>query len=153
MKLQSRSGFTLIELLIVIAVIGLLSTISIIVLNSARVRSRDARRVSDIQVIRSALEQHWLENAAYPSNSTPINLGAASAVVLTSNGFQTTPTGAVYLPKVPTGPSANEYYIYNSSSPTVGYTLQVTTEGTTVYGSKGTYYAHSNGVDTDPTNK
>lgn len=153
MKTYSRSGFTLIELLIVVAVIGLLTTISIIVLNSARIRSRDARRVSDIQVIRSALEQHWLENAAYPNQATDLNLGTGNAVVLTSNGFQAVPTGTIYLPKVPTGPSANEMYVYNSASPTVGYTLKVTTEGTTVYGPKGTYYAHSNGVDTDSTNK
>ena len=153
MKPHPRSGFTLIELLIVVAVIGLLTTISIIVLNSARIRSRDAKRVSDIQVVRSALEQHWLENAAYPNNSVAITLGTGNAVVLTSNGFQATPSGTIYLPKVPTDPSAGGSYIYNSASPTVGYTIQLTTEGTTVYGPKGTYYAHSNGVDTDPTNK
>ncbi|MBD3251692.1 prepilin-type N-terminal cleavage/methylation domain-containing protein [Candidatus Uhrbacteria bacterium] len=153
MKHTHRKGFTLIELLIVIAIIGLLATISVVILNGARRKARDAKRVSDIQVIRAALEQHWLEQASYPLESTAVSLGTGNAVTLTSNGFEASPTGVVYLPQVPTGPSGGEYYRYLSDAPTIGYYVQFTTEGQTTYGAAGTYYAHSNGVDQDPSVK
>jgi prepilin-type N-terminal cleavage/methylation domain-containing protein len=148
-----KKGFTLVELLIVIVIIGLLAAISVVILNGARLKSRDAKRVSDIQVIRAGLEQHWLEQASYPSEATQINLGTGDAKVLTSNGFEASATGAVYLPSVPKGPKSGEYYRYRSDNPSVGYAIQFTTEGDTTYGSKGTYYAHSGGVDTDPSVK
>ena len=43
---NNKKGFTIIELLVVISIIGLLSTISVVSLNGARIKSRDAKRVS-----------------------------------------------------------------------------------------------------------
>jgi prepilin-type N-terminal cleavage/methylation domain-containing protein len=152
MPSSMKKGFTLIELLIVVVVIGLLAAISVVILSGARLKSRDAKRVSDIQVVRAGLEQHWLEQASYPSAASQINLGTGNAKVLTSNGFEATATGVMYMP-VPAGPKSGEYYRYRSDNPSVGYAIQFTTEGATTYGGKGTYYAHSNGVDTDPSVK
>lgn len=65
---QARSGFTLIELLVVIAIIGILASIVLASLNSARRKSRDARRVADIKQIQLALELFFDANAnAYPA--------------------------------------------------------------------------------------
>ena len=56
----------MIELLIVIAIIGLLSTLSIIALNSTRSRARDAQRMHDIRQITTALEMYYNDNGKYP---------------------------------------------------------------------------------------
>ncbi|HNZ51713.1 MAG TPA: prepilin-type cleavage/methylation domain-containing protein, partial [bacterium] len=52
----SLAAFTLIELLVIIAIIALLSTLSVIALNNARAKARDARRLSDVKQISTALE-------------------------------------------------------------------------------------------------
>lgn len=52
--MNRKSGFTLIELLVVIAVIGILASVVMASLNSARVKARNARRTSDIKQLISA---------------------------------------------------------------------------------------------------
>ncbi|MEA1963266.1 MAG: prepilin-type N-terminal cleavage/methylation domain-containing protein [Patescibacteria group bacterium] len=62
----SKQGFTLIELLVVISIIGILSSFSVVSLNSARVKARDALRKGDMAQIRTALSLYNFENAHYP---------------------------------------------------------------------------------------
>lgn len=61
-----KGGFTLIELLVVIAIIGVLATIVLSSLNSARSKARDAQRERDVQTIKNALEIYYLDNGRYP---------------------------------------------------------------------------------------
>jgi general secretion pathway protein G len=63
---KNKKGFTLIELLVVIAIIGLLSTMAVVALNSARAKSRDAKRVSDIKQVQAALEMYMNDESHYP---------------------------------------------------------------------------------------
>src|SRR5574344_2071201 len=70
--MNKKKGFTLIELLVVVAIIGLLSTLSIVALNSARAKSRDARRVSDVKQIQTALELYYNDFGQYPASSSDL---------------------------------------------------------------------------------
>jgi len=101
-----KKGFTLVELLVVIAIIALLSTLSVVALNSARAKARDARRLSDIKQIRTALEMYFDSNMAYPDPTASTTLGTGTMACLTSTGWTTTAgcTGTIFMQKVPTDP-------------------------------------------------
>ncbi len=89
---NNKKGFTLIELLVVIAIIGLLSTLSIVALNSARARSRDARRVSDIKQIQTALEMYYNEFNKYPAGTGLSTLTIGSGTTVFMQNIPTAPT-------------------------------------------------------------
>jgi len=111
---KNKQGFTLIELLVVIAIIGILSSVVLASLNSARQKSRDARRISDIKQIQLALELYFDSNANYPT--------ATSALVPT------------YIATDPTDPTTGAIYTYaalGSGAVCSSYHLGATLENTT----------------------
>lgn len=61
-----KKGFTLIELLVVISLIGILSTLILANLNSARERSRDVARKSDLRNIQTALRLYYNDAGGFP---------------------------------------------------------------------------------------
>ncbi len=65
MQLKRTKGFTLIELLVVVAIIGLLASVVMVSLNSARAKARDAKRVSDLRNIQAALELYYDRYGTY----------------------------------------------------------------------------------------
>lgn len=95
---QAREkGFTLIELLVVIAIIGLLSSVVLASMNSARSKSRDARRKQDIKSLQVALELIYDATTpnAYPSTTS------GTEVVISSTQISST-----YMSRVPKDPSS-----------------------------------------------
>lgn len=78
---KSKSGFTLIELLVVVSIITLLSSIVFSALSKARSKARDARRVSDMHQIQTALELYLDgHNGSYPASPASQNLADIPAI-------------------------------------------------------------------------
>lgn len=70
-SLKGTNGFTLIELLMVIAIIGILASVVIVSLTSARERGRDTKRIRDIQEIHNAISLYINDNGHAPDLGTP----------------------------------------------------------------------------------
>lgn len=85
MKRQQK-GFTLIELLVVIAIIGILATIVMVSLNTARAKARDARRISDVRQLQLALQMYYDSNGSYPAALTGLATTYINAVPLDPDG-------------------------------------------------------------------
>lgn len=144
---MKKQGFTLIELLVVIAIIGLLSTLAIVALGSARERARDAKRVSDLRQVQTALELYYTENDAYPIAASSTILGAGSYACLGPGGWGAAGCGTPYMGQVPDDPGANDY-TYASADGTT-YTIDATLEGT-VNNLVGTIQASPSGIEDVP---
>lgn len=65
--LSPSKGFTLLELLVVIGIIGLLASILVVNLTSARRRARDTKRIADIRNLQTASEDYYGKNGKYPA--------------------------------------------------------------------------------------
>lgn len=68
-KKNKMLGFTLIELLVVISIIGLLSSVVLSALNTARSKARDTQRVRDLGELRKALALYYDKNGGYPDTA------------------------------------------------------------------------------------
>ncbi len=116
--MKKQKGFTLVELLVVIAIIGLLSTLAVVSLNNARLKSRDAKRVSDIKQIQTAMELFFNDCGRYPS-----------ALATTANdGCPSGTTFGTFMALIPAPPSPNDG---TSCGQLASYTFANSTGGTT----------------------
>jgi len=119
---KSKKGFTLIELLVVIAIIGVLASIVLASLNTARRKGRDVRRVADLGQIRLALELYFDTARAYPTAS-------ATCDATTSRGLQVlAPTQISVIPRDPLGAATANCYAYASDGTQSNYHLGASLE-------------------------
>ncbi len=128
MKQTSGRGFTLIELLVVIAIIGILASIVLASLNSARTKSRDTRRLADMKQIQTALELYYsTTNNSYPPTNSWVGL----------RGF----IAPTFMSALPNDPTNSSTYVYTyqatngaatpgacAAAPCQGYLMRAQTE-------------------------
>jgi prepilin-type N-terminal cleavage/methylation domain-containing protein len=69
---RRRGGFTLIELLVVVAIIGILASVVLAALSSARSRGNDAAVQSNLKNATSQGEIFWSTNTTNPSTYTSV---------------------------------------------------------------------------------
>lgn len=66
MRIDSKKAFTLIELVVVVAVLAVLAGVLVPRFSDHMAASRDAGRLRDAEMIRSAVEQYRMDKGAYP---------------------------------------------------------------------------------------
>ncbi|MDD4412610.1 MAG: DUF1566 domain-containing protein [Patescibacteria group bacterium] len=115
---KANKGFTLIEVLVVIVIIGILATLVTVALGATKVNARDAKRISDIKQMQTALELYYNEESTYPPTSA---LAVGQALVGTQSG-------KTFMGKIPAGPNIGETYTYTQinggTSYILGYVLE-----------------------------
>jgi len=104
----NKKGFTLIELLVVMGVLGVLMSVTILVINPAEHlrRARDTQRITDLNTLSTAINIHIANNHNILDSITPGDCYYSS-----TNGFLTI-DGSGYC--------ANGYYTSNTSRATDG---------------------------------
>ncbi len=100
-------GFSLFEILIVMGLLALITTIGALSFSNVRSRAEDARRKTDIEEIRSALEQYKSNNNKYPTPIATITMGLPFG---TTGLTDTTNTYMNKIPQDPKFPSRSYYY-------------------------------------------
>lgn len=130
-KSKIKKGFTLIEMLVVVSLIGILTTLVVANLNSARQRARDTQRKSDLRSIETALRLYYQDCQAFPDNSSggEINgCGTCSTGTTCAWGEEFTVGSNTYISALPKDPLAGQAYKYQVSADRESYTLDACLE-------------------------
>jgi general secretion pathway protein G len=101
-----KKGFTLVELMVVIAIIGILTTVVMTNMSQTKTKARDAKRASDIAQIQLALELYFNRCNKYPNTLTSgANNGCPSGVTL-----------GLFLSPIPVPPPGTSNVAYSYAS-------------------------------------
>lgn len=109
-------GFTLIEVLVAATIIAVLTAVAIVSYSSVNKRSRDAKRIADLEQLRSALEFYRSDSATSTYPNVNATWGNVSAL-----GTGVTYLVPTYMDSIPVG-TTNPYGYVQTNSGT-GYCL------------------------------
>jgi prepilin-type N-terminal cleavage/methylation domain-containing protein len=141
----NSKAFTLIELLVVIAIIGMLASVILVALGSARAKARDARRLVDLAQIRTGLEIYKDQASGYPDDAVWDSSLISGAQISCDNHSYFT---------IPNDPSGDSYIYTADGTTTTGcggsdvwstYEVQFEMEQSSNLGPPGTYYLNPGG--------
>ena len=83
---KNKKGFTLIELLVVIEIIGILATIVLVNLNSARNKAKDAAIKAALSEVRAAAEMSYDTDGSYANVCSSADVDRISDNVTANDG-------------------------------------------------------------------
>lgn len=123
-----NKGFTLIELLVVVSIIGFLSSLAFASFDTARAKARDAKRISDLHQIETALELYFGDYGFYPvCQNVPTGECTSNGDFGDIRTLFGNPIDKKYMPAVPIDPLNQRYgygYYYARGYKKVGNSFQ-----------------------------
>ena len=128
-----KSGFTLIELVVVIAVLAILFGIMLVIVNPEQQfkKARDAKRLSNLNVLAEAIQEYHLDNGTYPDSADTTRFSTVSAV----GGSLSDSTGgwidvdlSKFMPVMYIDPVNDATYYYSYRHDGVGFEIDATLE-------------------------
>jgi prepilin-type N-terminal cleavage/methylation domain-containing protein len=108
---RKKSGFTLIEILIVVAILSLLTISSIFMLTNNLAKGRDTKRKGDLDRIKIAFEEYYVDNDTYPPEDALSNCGSSDL--------------SPYLQTVPCDPKTKSAYCYVYDADNIGQNYRI----------------------------
>ncbi len=123
------SGFTLIEILIVVAIISILASIVLVGIGPTEQLGRDARRISDLHEVQTALELYYAKCGYYPGGAVD---GNSHCTGIQQIGYATLATNIVAsnlgVQSMPNDPQSGKKYYYSTLADGSSYLLGATLE-------------------------
>ncbi len=134
MQKKDKKGFTLIEILVVIAIAGLISSLVLVTVSSARAKNRETKRKVDLKEIEKALQFYYADNRSFPMPGNGWDVGYNYNAEGRAEWLDLQTALNPYISKLPTDPSLgdsiswNGYMYYDANVPAggargQGYTL------------------------------
>lgn len=130
---KKSTGFTLIELLVVIAIIAVLAGVLALAIDPVSLlqKSRDARRLQDLEVMNKALNLALAEQAitlqitGANCSACASNSGSGTVTAVDGTGWVQIGTGSLanYIAALPLDPTNDATYFYEFASTASGYEL------------------------------
>jgi len=118
-------GFTLVELLVVMAILGILTVVTLGNFQTSQIKARDAQRKHDLREIANALEAYFNDHSKYPDVGTNGRIKACECESGKKECEWDKDPGqrelcdensTVYMSKVPGDPTGDPHYCYYSES-------------------------------------
>ncbi|MGH7314696.1 MAG: type IV pilin protein [Candidatus Rokuibacteriota bacterium] len=120
---SAERGFTLVELMVVVAVIGVLSTIAIPLYVNVQSRGRIAQAQADSRTLASAVSVYGAHMGGIPAT-----LGELTTISTNSQGLRAGP----FMAAVPVAPGGWSAYSYSPNVSAGTYTITSAGDGTSV---------------------